>query len=352
MVGVLTEHPGSHEVVYRCPACARPLRVRPESQLCNACGAVVRTEDGILLLTPVTGNKGERAFYDEVYATTESSRRPSDPRFLGRDWESLYYPMNADVLRRVADVRGKTILLLGNGASEKELFFLTQKPRTLIVSDLSLEGLRSVRRLHQLDETRYPLEWAVMDATSLPVLDRTIDIVYGYAFVHHLPDTASFLTEVARVLRPGGRCIFMDNRYSPAWQRAKLGALRPLMRYFHEREGPSPADLRATLSGWHREEDLHDMITSIGGKPFFDRSSLFHYLFTRASERLPPRALFSYLSSRAWFLRALIRLDMTLSRFERIRDNQIRLVWGFEMPVDAPADEGLVAIHRPEDSRS
>jgi SAM-dependent methyltransferase len=330
----LTERPGLREVVYRCPECQRPLVLGPESQLCNACGSVVRTEDGIFLLTPDTSDKRERAFYDDVYATAGTDHGPSDPRLLGSEWESLYYPMNADVLRRVGDVRNKTVLLLGNGASEKEFYFLTQEPRKLIVSDLSLEGLRSVRRLHQLDEARYPLEWAVMDATSLPVLDRTIDIVYGYAFVHHLPDTASFLTDVARVLRPGGRCIFMDNRYSPAWQRAKLGVLRPLMRYFHQREGPSPADLRATLSGWHREEDLHAMIISIGGKPFFDRSSLFHYLFTRASERLPPRAVFSYLSSRAWFLRSLIRLDTKLSRFERIRDNQIRLVWGFEMPFE------------------
>jgi SAM-dependent methyltransferase len=289
------------------------------------------------LLAPGAGNKEEGAFYDEVYAA-QAARGANDAQTLRAEWESLYYPMNADVLRRVGGIRDKTVLLLGNGASDKEFYFLRLKPRLLIVSDLSLEGLRSVRGRQQIDESEHRVEWAVVDATWLPVLDRTIDIVYGYAFVHHLPDTAGFLADVARVLRPGGRCIFMDNRYSPAWQRAKLGVLRPLMRYFHRREEPSPADLRATLSGWHREEELHDMIVSIGGKPFFERSSLFHYLFTRASERLPPRALFSYLSSQAWLLRALIRLDKTLSRFESIRNNQIRLVWGFEMPLETPSN--------------
>lgn len=318
--------------------CRRPLRLRQEAVRCNACGAVVRTEDGIFLLAPDAGETAEGAFYDQVYTSTHAKQVGTDPWLLGSEWKSLYYPMNADVLRRVGDIHDKTVLLLGNGASDKELYLLTHNPRLMIVSDLSLEGLRSVRYLHQIDEQRYPVEWAVVDATSLPILDETIDIVYGYAFVHHLPDTASFLTEVARVLRPGGHCIFMDNRYSPAWQRAKLGVLRPLMRYFHQREKPSPADLRSTLSGWHREEELRDMIISTGGKPFFDRSSLFHYLFTRASERLPPRAVFSYLSSQAWFLRALIRLDAALSRFEGVRNNQIRLVWGFEKPFEAPLD--------------
>lgn len=292
----------------------------------------MQTDDGILLLAP-KGAMEEGAFYDHVYAGTEAPPS-SDTTSLRSEWESLYYPMNAEVLRRVGDLRDQVVLLLGNGASAKELYFLELQPRRLIVSDLSLEGLRAGRRSHSLDENRYPVEWAVVEASRLPVLDGTIDVIYGYAFVHHLPDTASFLAEVARVLRPGGRCIFMDNRYSPAWQRAKLGVLRPLMRYFHHREQPSPADLQATLSGWHHEEELEDMILAIGGEPFFDRSSFFHYLFTRASERLPPRAVFSFLGSRTWILRALIRLDDALAHFESVRNNQIRLVWGFERPLD------------------
>jgi ubiquinone/menaquinone biosynthesis C-methylase UbiE len=319
-------------VIYQCPACRRPLQTKRGSPFCSSCGARVRTQEGILLLACDAELSAEAAHYEQRYAVADQKQRLSDLRLLRSEWESLYYPMNADVLRRVGDIGDKTVLLLGNGASDKELYFLTQKPRMLIVSDLSLEGLRLVRRQHQLEEGQYPVEWAVIDATRLPILDRTIDVVYGYAFVHHLPDTAGFIKEVARVLREGGRCVFMDNRHSPAWQRAKEGVLRPLMSYFHRRGGISPEDLRATLSGWHREEDLHEMITAVGGKPFFERSSLFHYLFTRASERLPPQAVFSYLSSQAWLLRALIRLDKTLSRFERIRRNQIRLVWGFEIP--------------------
>jgi ubiquinone/menaquinone biosynthesis C-methylase UbiE len=294
---------------------------------------VVQTDDGILLLAPEDAMEEEGAFYDDVYTGTPVPAS-GDTTSLRSEWESLYYPMNADVLRRVGDLRDQIVLLLGNGASAKELYFLELEPRRLIVSDLSLEGLRAGRRRHRVDESRWPVEWAVVDASRLPLLDSTIDVVYGYAFVHHLPDTASFLAEVARVLRPGGRCIFMDNRYSPVWQRAKLGVLRPLMRYFHGREQPSPADLQATLSGWHREEELEDMILAVGGKPFFDRSSFFHYLFTRASERLPPRAVFSFLSSRRWLLRALIRLDDATARFEPVRNNQIRLVWGFERPLD------------------
>jgi SAM-dependent methyltransferase len=159
--------------------------------------------------------------------------------------------------------------------------------------------------------------------------DASVDLVYGYAFVHHLADIDQFLGETYRVLRPGGRCVFMDNRYSPAWQALKLGVLRPLMSYFHRQEPISPEDQRATLTGWYREEELAAKITAIGAMPYFRRSSLCHYLFTRASERLPPQRLFRWAASQRALLRALVRLDTYLSRFGVVRANQIRLVWGF-----------------------
>ena len=327
----------SRAAIFRCPACGRPLQTERGSPLCRTCGARVLTDDGILLLAHDAIGSAESAHYEQRYAAVDQRRRPRDLRLLRSEWENLYYPMNADVLRRVGDVGDKTVLLLGNGASDKELYFLTQKPRLLIVSDLSLEALRRVRGRYSFEGGQCPVEYAVIDANRLPILDGTVDVVYGYAFVHHLSATHRFIEEVARVLRDGGRCVFMDNRYSPMWQRAKVGVLRPLMRYFHRRGDISPQDLRATLSGWHREEELQTMIAAVGGTPFFDSSSLFHYLFTRASERLPPRAVFSYLGSRAWLLRTLIRLDTVLSRFERIRRNHIRLVWGFEIPPRQPS---------------
>ena len=73
-----------------------------------------------------------------------------------------------------------------------------------------------------------------MDACDLPLFDETIDVIWAFAVAHHMPDLDRFLAEAARVLRPGGRCVLMDNAYSPLWQWLKLGPLRPL----HARQPP------------------------------------------------------------------------------------------------------------------
>ncbi len=52
----------------------------------------------------------------------------------------------------------------------------------------------------------------VGDATRLPFADGRFDVVTGHSFLYLVPQRASVLREVARVLRPGGRAIFMEPR--------------------------------------------------------------------------------------------------------------------------------------------
>jgi SAM-dependent methyltransferase len=48
------------------------------------------------------------------------------------------------------------------------------------------------------------------DATSLPVGDRSIDVVISNGVLNLVPDKRSALAEIARVLKPGGRAQIAD----------------------------------------------------------------------------------------------------------------------------------------------
>ncbi|MDQ7029294.1 MAG: glycosyltransferase [Ardenticatenia bacterium] len=62
-----------------------------------------------------------------------------------------------------------------------------------------------VREARERGAYRYPL---VASATHLPVADDTFGTVIANCVVEHIPDIEAVLSEVARVLRPGGRFLF------------------------------------------------------------------------------------------------------------------------------------------------
>ena len=317
------------EFVLRCPTCGSGLCVSDSGRraLCNGCGRDASTTAGVVQFVRDEERRLEQAYYDSVYL--ESA--PNDLNDLHAAWRSLYYPMNRRVLARVGDVRGRVVVLLGNGTSSKELAFLERDPALLVVSDLSPTAVAALRD-QWLPHGQPNVVFAAIDALDLPFADGSVDLLYGYAFVHHLPDVDAFLAEAVRALAPGGRCVFVDNAYAPLWQAAKRTLLCPLMLYYHRLEEPSPEDLRFTFAGGFREEHLAGRILELGCRPWFERSGFVHYLVTRASERLPPQGLWRALVARDAFLAALIRLDDRISRFDAVQRNLIRLVWGLDKP--------------------
>lgn len=60
------------------------------------------------------------------------------------------------------------------------------------------------------------LHYKVMDAANLKFADGTFDIVASRMATHHIPNWKQALSEMARVLRPGGYLIYSDF-VLPAW---------------------------------------------------------------------------------------------------------------------------------------
>jgi ubiquinone/menaquinone biosynthesis C-methylase UbiE len=53
------------------------------------------------------------------------------------------------------------------------------------------------------------IELIVTDLCILPLADDSLDIIYGCAFLHHLPEPFTFFSELERILKPGGRFVII-----------------------------------------------------------------------------------------------------------------------------------------------
>lgn len=67
----------------------------------------------------------------------------------------------------------------------------------------------------------YGVEAFVADATALPFADRTFDVVVAGEILEHLEDLEGAVSELCRVVRPGGR-IVIDTIADTRWARLSL----------------------------------------------------------------------------------------------------------------------------------
>ncbi|MEH7348165.1 class I SAM-dependent methyltransferase [Gottfriedia acidiceleris] len=78
------------------------------------------------------------------------------------------------------------------------------------VTDLTEKMLETARR-NLTDNGVLNAQYVLADAEELPFLKNSFDIVTCRIAPHHFPNPDAFIREVARVLRPNGRFLLIDN---------------------------------------------------------------------------------------------------------------------------------------------
>lgn len=82
--------------------------------------------------------------------------------------------------------------------------------RQVVATDLTIPMLEAAREAHLAEGIRQ-IMYVAADAEKLPFLGGSFDAVCCRIAAHHFPDPAAFVQEVARVLRPGGLFLLIDN---------------------------------------------------------------------------------------------------------------------------------------------
>jgi SAM-dependent methyltransferase len=121
-----------------------------------------------------------------------------------QDTQSAYYLTAADALRRLLGAGKGRCLDLGCGGGHF-IDVATELGWVVTGLELSTDQLEHARRRHP------GLELVHADATALPFADATFDAAYS-TFTHtDFGDFRGAMQETRRVLRPGGRLVYVGN---------------------------------------------------------------------------------------------------------------------------------------------
>ncbi|MDT5256981.1 MAG: hypothetical protein QOD10_2061 [Mycobacterium sp.] len=118
------------------------------------------------------------------------------------------------------DLTGKKLLEISCGAGGGASYIMRNLgPASYTGLDLNPASIDKCRDRHKLPG----LDFVQGDAENLPFPDQSFDAVINVEASHQYPHFQRFLTEVARVLRPGGHFLYTDSRRAPViaeWEAA------------------------------------------------------------------------------------------------------------------------------------
>lgn len=125
-------------------------------------------------------------------------------------------------------------------------------PNTVIGFDISKKMIEAGN--DRFKDTRNPPYLFVGDAVTFPVADRSVDVVVLYGVLHHVPHPERIAKEIARVLKPDGTLLSLENNRTPL--RFLFDILQRAICLWHEEAGESPTMSGSRVSEWFSHADM------------------------------------------------------------------------------------------------
>jgi SAM-dependent methyltransferase len=154
------------------------------------------------------GAKSDIAYFERV----------REDRYRQQPWQHEYFAFH-----RFA---GRDVLEIGVGQGTDLLQFAEAGARCHGV-DITDNHLELTRRNFELRGRSVDLRKS--DATALPFADSSLDCVYSFGVVHHIPEADRVIAEACRVLRPGGDLLLAHYHFWSAFHLVKLLLLRGIL---------------------------------------------------------------------------------------------------------------------------
>jgi ubiquinone/menaquinone biosynthesis C-methylase UbiE len=227
----------------RCPTCESRVEVGDEA-VCDS-GHRFPIVDGIVVM----GALGDDPQY-------EHQRRYFDAEFAGyrrydlEQWR-LSYLQRLRSAGALGD-RQAPVVDVGVGGSGYTVIEAARDGSAAIGCDLSLEGLAAARRFAEVEGVADRTLWVCCSAERLPLASGSCSSALAIAVLEHVPDDRAALSELARVLRPGGGRAWVTVPHA-------LGHISPVFRFPNRRHDRKLGHLRR-----YEAESLVEMGRSLG----------------------------------------------------------------------------------------
>ncbi len=112
---------------------------------------------------------------------------------------------------------GATILEVGCGrGAGAKLILKAFRPSRLHILDLDIKMIQGAKTYLSM-ATKNTVNMYVGDSIDLPFKSDTLDALFGFGFLHHVPDWRRALTEITRVLKTGG-VYYIEELYPSLYQ--------------------------------------------------------------------------------------------------------------------------------------
>lgn len=130
-----------------------------------------------------------------------------DKRFFSKVFEFLPWTEKPfDSLIDFNSLKNKAVLEVGIGTGSVAQLF-AESSADFFGIDITEYAVRATKKRFEIFDLRGKV--LQMDAEKLEFPDNYFDFIWSWGVIHHSSDTAKALSEIGRVLKPGGRAVTM-----------------------------------------------------------------------------------------------------------------------------------------------
>ncbi len=276
--------------ILACPSCHADLSVVDQAAFCVKCTARFELVDGIpdFLLSASSRLANEIKVQDEVAENYESLRYA---KWYSRKYHEMW---NTWMLEGLAESQIVLDLGCGTGWVSRAV-----NSDCVLGVDVSMHMLREARR--------QGCHVVRADAAKLPLRSDVFDAVISRSLLHHLEHPQFAVAEAARVLKPGGKAVFLDTN------RSLLSTLPRFLAYRQNNFSETHQNLRFSR--------LHNLLSA---EFQIERVRFFGYLAYPILGFPDLIDIFQYLPAKRFSFTLLTSVDATISRIPLIN----RQSWG------------------------